>query len=272
VVLWPLALGHARLWKIKRQSTQWNLEVLTQAIGELQLPAWKARRVVVLRSHTENAPMTWGFGRPVILLPDEAEGWQPDRLRAVLLHELAHIHRGDYLAQILGRLACAVYWFHPLVWIAARRLRVEGEHACDDLVLQCDSRPSDYASHLLAIARGRRVSSGLSTASVPMARISQLEGRLRAILDHSRNRRIVTRREVRLFGLFIAISLLSLSAVRPGPRIALGQTSPTQAIARETQDVPTMQVTGQVRDGKGQPIANAGVVILGRRNEVDPIV
>ena len=86
---------------------------------------------------------------PTIVLPAAAESWTDDRRRAVLFHELAHIKRHDLVGHTLGRLACALYWFHPLVWTAAKNLRAESERACDDLVLSCGARPSEYAQHLL---------------------------------------------------------------------------------------------------------------------------
>ena len=79
--------------------------------------------------------MVWGFFRPTILLPADASNWQEERLRAVLLHELAHIQRNDWESQLIAQVMCAVYWFNPLVWFAARRMRVEAERACDDHVL-----------------------------------------------------------------------------------------------------------------------------------------
>ena len=96
--------------------------------------------------------MTWGLRRPVILVPAGSAAWSEETKRSVLLHELGHIRRGDCLMHLLGRLACAAYWFHPLVWLAARQLRKTSEQAADDLVLSSNIAPPDYAEHLVGIA------------------------------------------------------------------------------------------------------------------------
>jgi beta-lactamase regulating signal transducer with metallopeptidase domain len=136
----------------------------------------------LLASDRVEMPFACGVVRPTVVLPATAEQWNDSRRRAVLFHELAHVRRRDLVGHTLGRLACAFYWFHPLVWTAARRLRAESERACDDLVLSCGARASDYADHLLDIVISVRRYGAPATA-MPMARRRELEGRVLAILD-----------------------------------------------------------------------------------------
>lgn len=136
----------------------------------------------LLSSPLIEMPFACGVVQPTVVLPATAEGWSDSRRRAVLFHELAHVKRRDLVGHTLGRVACALYWFHPLVWTAARRLRAESERACDDLVLSCGARASDYADHLLDIVIGVRHHGAPATA-MPMARRRELEGRVLAILD-----------------------------------------------------------------------------------------
>ena len=178
---------------------RWRLRALRRAAQRPANPDWlvllrrlcdqvQVRREVTLLQSADNVmPVTWGSWWPVILLPAEAERWSSDRLQVVLLHELAHVKRWDCLTQLIARLACAVYWFNPLVWLAARRMCVERERACDDLVLNGGWKPSDYAAHLVDIARSfRRVP---RVAAIAVARSSNLRGRIAEIVDSSRSRR-----------------------------------------------------------------------------------
>ena len=101
-------------------------------------------------------PMAAGLLHPAVLLPEDAEAWPGEQRRAVLTHELGHVKRHDCLTQALAHAACALYWFHPLAWVAAWRLRVERERACDDLVLRAGASGPDYADQLLQLAREAR--------------------------------------------------------------------------------------------------------------------
>src|SRR5205085_2589104 len=121
-------------------------------------------------------PVAFGTYQPAIVIPATAEMWDNDRRRAVLLHELAHVARADYFTQSIALAACAMYWFHPVVWWVAKRVRLERELACDDRVIAAGAEPRDYAGHLLEIAYsfgGRRA----PALAVCMARPRQLEGR-----------------------------------------------------------------------------------------------
>src|SRR6476661_4326066 len=143
-------------------------------------------RIVFLRSRGAAMPMAWGLFRPAVLMPADADRWPAERLRIVLLHELAHVKRHDCLTHMLAQMSCALHWFNPLAWMAARHVRTERERACDDLVLAAGTHGPDYADQLIEIARVMRTGrfpAVLAGASLAMARRSELEGRLMAILD-----------------------------------------------------------------------------------------
>jgi HEAT repeat protein/beta-lactamase regulating signal transducer with metallopeptidase domain len=175
-------------------------------------------RITFLRSGKAAMPMAWGILRPAVLMPSDADTWPSDRLRIVLLHELAHVKRRDCLTHMLAQLTCALYWFNPLAWVAARHLRTERERACDDLVLAAGTPGPDYADQLLEIARVMRAGrfpAVFAGASLAMAQRSQLEGRLMAILDPTVPRSGVSRfRTVAASSLF-ACAVMPLAAVQP---------------------------------------------------------
>jgi beta-lactamase regulating signal transducer with metallopeptidase domain/HEAT repeat protein len=143
----------------------------------------------VLISPEIHIPATFGFFRPVILLPAESAEWSGAKLRAVILHEAAHVLRRDWIVLALARVACAAQWFHPLVWVALRQLRTECEKACDDHVLSVEGdTATEYAEHLLDFVRDRRPMR-VPSGAVAMARPSQIESRVRAILQGGADRR-----------------------------------------------------------------------------------
>ena len=175
-------------------------------------------RLVFLRSARATMPMAWGVFRPAVLMPADADEWPVERLRIVLLHELAHVKRRDCLTHMLAQLACAAYWFNPLAWMAAGRARAERERACDDLVLAAGTRGSDYAEELLEMARvmrSGRFPAVLAGATLAMAHRSQLEGRLIAILDPKIPRAGMTRlRALAASGAF-SFAVLPIAALQP---------------------------------------------------------
>lgn len=177
-----LAMGRGlatRAW-LARQAEPLNDPACLEMARQEQAALGVRRPVRILLSPQPVMPMTWGVAHPVILLPREAVAWPASELRLVLRHELAHVHRWDCLTQGLARFLCAWFWFNPLVWLAARQMRLERERACDELVVGCGARPSEYAGCLLEMAR--RFARAPRVAAIAMARPANLERRLRAIV------------------------------------------------------------------------------------------
>jgi beta-lactamase regulating signal transducer with metallopeptidase domain/HEAT repeat protein len=216
----------------------------------LETPAWRnplfeiADRLGLeeaprlLCSDDVKMPFACGVLAPTIVLPAECETWTLERRRAVLLHELAHVRRHDLLGHTIGRVACAAYWFHPLVWTAARALRNESERACDDLALACGTDAPDYAEHLLDIVTSvRRDATPL--VALAMARRKEFEGRMLAILDPELRRAAPSRRQS--FGMIGTLALLAVTvgAAAPVPRATPQQTrADTRAAVKEARAEP----------------------------------
>lgn len=229
LAIWPLGtllllarllIGRSRLRAIAARAwapdAPWN-----RLLEEEKVLAGVSGRVRLLVSPAAATPFTWGAREPVVLLPEDALEWSTERRRVVLRHELAHVARADSLAQSLAAIACAGYWFHPLALIAAKRLRAECESACDDRVVALGTQPWEYASHLLDIARGAREMGSPGLLSVGMARRSQLEGRLLALMHASRSRATPTRRaQVVAIALPLALATAA-SAFHPVPRATI---------------------------------------------------
>jgi TonB family protein len=186
------------------------------------------RRNVRLLAGKRNAmPVTWGLLRPCILLPADAADWSEERRRIVLSHELAHVGRGDWGWQICAEVSKALYWFNPLVWLAARRLRQESELACDDVVLNSGIQAADYAGELLNLSATLKNSGWLCSPALAMARTSNLERRFTSMLNPSLNRRRFSRPAQLVTALAALSALIPLVALRAPAQAQAGKLSGT---------------------------------------------
>lgn len=220
LLIWLAGAGAILLRWLVQYGAVWRIT----RRGFLADPAWadlldaqrrglKIRRRVALRYAPVHVPMTWGLLRPAILLPFEAAAWDEARRRVVLLHELAHVARWDYLTQWISLICCALNWFNPLVWIAVRRLALEREQASDDLVLRAGVQAADYAGHLLDIARAAISQRSFQMARLAMAQRSNLEHRIRGILNTRRSRRALRRTQSAILVILLVV-LMPLSGLR----------------------------------------------------------
>jgi TonB family protein len=196
----------------------------------------------------------WGLLRKAVLLPPAGREWEHSRVRAVVLHEKAHLERQDCWALLVAELACALYWFHPLVWFAARQMRREQEHAADDRVLLGGLPSAEYAGHLVAIAK-EDGKDPLMTGAITR---SELTARVEAILDPGRKRTMLTRRM--LLGSAAALVMIALP-------LAAVQAQKTYRVGEEGVKPPALvfkqepSYTEQAKDAKIQgPVTLSAVI------------
>ncbi len=170
VILFLLRLAWSvwHLFRLERSLSDGRCELLSfiaKDSGLKRLPR-------LLIGPSDAVPMVWGVFRPRLLMPDGFQSWPEAKLRGVLLHELAHLQRGDPVALWLAQWVKALHWFNPLAWMTVGQLRADQERACDDAALRQGLRPSDYAQHLLDLSRHTRVAPGLALYPVNHAQHS----------------------------------------------------------------------------------------------------
>ena len=224
-LLGRLAVGALVLARVVRRGTpldapEWRRPLL-EAADRLALE--RLPRLVM--SDRLPMPFACGLWHPAIVLPSGAAEWDDRRRRTVLFHELAHLTRYDLIANTLGQVTCALYWFHPLVWMAVRKLRIESERACDDLVLGVGTRPSEYADHLLQIVC-RAARSRTPAVALPMAQRHEFEGRMLAILERAARREPASGRHAAVLGALALALVIPLAALVPSRRADVVQSEP----------------------------------------------
>ena len=262
LLFWPLGtvlvmsrvlLGHLSLRSLRRRCARLTrgemIDLLEQLRGELGL----RRPVELLSSPLRTMPMTWGMWRARLLVPAQAAAWPPGQRRDVLLHELGHIRRWDCLTQFLSQVASALYWFNPLAWVASRRMQIERERACDDLVLNRGAEAPAYARHLLESVSSVPVFR-LAGAAVAMARPSTLEERVRAILDARLNRRGLTARGSLATILLLLLGLVPVAVLKaqqaPADEPLANRSGPAQPARDESPAYPATRPAANVPTGR----------------------
>ena len=244
LLLGRFAVGLIRVQRIAGRAPEVTDESWLQLADRAGQALDVSSPVVLKRSDEVAMPFACGLVSPVIVLPASADEWTVERRHAVLMHEFAHISRGDLAMNTLSHVARALYWFHPLAWLAAYRLRVEGERACDDAVLRAGALPSDYAEHLLSIVRS--IGNTVPSVALAMARRSDFEGRLLAILEPGIPRAKLTRlRAAGLAALFLGavMPLAAMAPATPETPALPGPTSQVEAPAAREQDPPAPPIT-----------------------------
>jgi len=178
------AVGIWKVRKLKRESAPLDPSELPFE-AQLALAEFRAnRQVQVCRSNRVRIPTAIGFFRPVVLLPAWALTDLSDQeLTTVLLHELAHLRRRDDWTNLAQRILGAVFFFHPAVWFVQRRLELEREMACDELVLEKTGNRHAYAECLVSLAERSFARRSLAMAQAIIGHAQSTALRLARILS-----------------------------------------------------------------------------------------
>jgi len=215
--------------------------------------------------------MTCGVLHPAIVLPQDAQHWEEAELARAIVHELEHVRRLDWVSLCLARAVCAVYWFHPLVWIAWRKLALEAERSCDDAVLG-RSEATAYADQLVGLAR--QLSATSKSPILAMANRADLAKRVGAVLDGRQQRGRAGRRSVALACVVAALLVLGLSPLKvvAAPQDAAPGAGAASIVFTSTTRLVIVDVTVKFQNGEaieGLRPSDFTVTEDGRRQFID---
>ena len=223
--------------------------------------------------------MTWGWRNPVVLLPASFARWDQERRDMTLFHELAHVRRADWLTQTLAQVVRAVYWFHPLVWLALERMRIEADRSCDDIVLRAGVKPSGYAGHLVQAAREFRTAGLRPWVAIAMAHPSSLNHRVQYVLDEKVVRNGLGRRRGLALALGMALLVLAIPSIEavgqsevPVPQPRTNRAAVAPSIARENPDVVPARPRHDAAEAASEPavVQARAWALLAQAQEPEP--
>jgi beta-lactamase regulating signal transducer with metallopeptidase domain len=270
LVLLRLAVGTWRVGQLAREGARVEDGVWLSLTQRLANRLGVTRPLILLRGEKLAVPVTWGIVYPAVLLPQDADTWSEERRRFVLVHEMAHVKRFDALTQLLAQLSLAVFWFDPLVWFAAHQMRVEREHACDDYVIRDGTTPSLYAGELLEMVRSigtpKHDRAAPAFAALAMARRSEFEGRMLAILDPRLDRKSLNTRGTLMTALIVALLTFPLAALRPfqqsptGMKISMPDSLPTSFKVSISEAVPASATSAGSAMTAGTALQSASTI------------
>jgi beta-lactamase regulating signal transducer with metallopeptidase domain len=216
----------AGLWKLRLlrnsslplSASESSPVISTPAIQSVVSQFQSARGIVVCSSSAVNVPTAIGFFRPAILIPEWVlRELSAEELKVVLLHEFAHLRRFDDWTNLLQKLVRTVFFFHPAVWWIEKKLSLEREMACDEVVLAQTANPQAYAECLVSLAEKSFVQRGLALAQAVIGRARDTSLRLARILDG--NHRNSQRAFSPALGLAAVLAACSLIALPNVPRL-----------------------------------------------------
>jgi hypothetical protein len=213
-----IGLGFCQLRRLRKSCAPLDLTALDPRLRETLAEFDCPRSVAICVSDQLPVPTAIGFRRPRVVMPAwTMQELSPLELNTILLHELAHLRRWDDCTNLVQKMVGALWFFHPAVWWIERRLTLEREMACDDLVLAKTDSPRAYAECLVALAEQSLLRRGLALAQAAVGRMRHISLRVAQILDERRPNATRRWRPAPVFG--TAVSLACLMVFSAAPRL-----------------------------------------------------
>lgn len=187
LLLLRLGIGVMRLAQLRQRADFVDAPSLLNALEDSRHRLGISRRIDLRISDEVVSPVSFGLLSPQVILPDHAQSWSAPIQQDVLVHELSHIKRLDWLSMLLGYLIVSLFWFNPLAWLVLRKLNEEAENCCDAAVVYDGRSNTDYAESLLSVARvcahSHRAESGQKLLAQTMLDQTTLQSRITQILE-----------------------------------------------------------------------------------------
>jgi HEAT repeat protein/beta-lactamase regulating signal transducer with metallopeptidase domain len=214
-IVFRLIGGKIYCYYIYKKSLPVKDKELWEQIKQVSSKMDLKKRLEIMKSGLIKVPVIAGFIRPKLIMPQHSIHWPRHRIEAILFHELAHIKRNDVFVQFLGQIACALYWFNPLIWILERRLMIERERACDNMVILKDIKPSSYAKYLMEISEELGPNGKNTWVLAGMAEGTDFKDRMLSILDPNARRSSLSRARSSLTVVLLLLIVVPLVAFNP---------------------------------------------------------
>jgi beta-lactamase regulating signal transducer with metallopeptidase domain len=261
-----------QLWLLRtmKQKAEKAPDALQKQFG-LLCAEMRLTRSVALLVADHDGPCAVGYWKPCVIVPRQTSDRGDENMEAILRHELAHIARGDDWASLVQQVVHALFFFHPAVWLLARRLTIEREIACDDQVLVARPDRRNYALLLADFAHQLRTSR-FRTARAVLGGKTELKRRISMILNEKRNASPQCSR--RSVGMISAVAMLgALLAVSFAPQVAVAQSTDesgplnepfaSDEVAAPRAAVPATIAPRPMRPAPGGPAQKARLAFAG---------
>lgn len=236
-LLFYLLLGVVGLWWQARGAQPVKDKTLLDKLAALRELIDIHRPVTLMTSRDVESPKTWGVLSPVILLPREALVWDEDKQISILVHELGHVARWDWMTTLMVKMVCALFWWLLPMWWLAKGLYQQAEIACDDYIYRLRDKQAAFAKSLLDIALAQQERVDGDTALYMHGR-SAIHQRILAVLDQQRPHHAIATESAQYWVITGSLILILIAGVQGMPVPARTDTQSTTFLNLLWRELP----------------------------------